>query len=195
MLSLSGYSQTYQGIQAGKPLRKWYVAGPIKISEDSVKIPGITDQESFFNRADDQKLNVSVKVPTSGTPDLSKWKKIEAWSDNVDFDSIFNHLDFVSAYAYAVIVSDEAKPVLFAICSCAVAKASSVGFGVTVAVAVAVVVAVVVPVAAVAAAVSVAAMAVAEAAAASAVAVAKGACSAVAVTISGGRPSPKRSGR
>ena len=115
LLSLSGYSQTYQGIQAGKPLRKWYVAGPIKISEDSVKVPSLTDQESFFNRADDQKLNVSVKVPPGGTPDLSKWKKIEAWSDNVDFDSIFNHLDFVSAYAYAVIVSDEAKPVLFAI--------------------------------------------------------------------------------
>ena len=102
-------------MQAGKPLRKWYVAGPIKVAADSVKMPALADQEFFFNRANDEKLNVSYIVPASGVPDLTKWKAIEAWNDNVDFDSIFNHPDFVSAYAYAVVVADAAKPVMFAI--------------------------------------------------------------------------------
>lgn len=107
--------QTYQGTQPGKVLRKWYVVGPIRVSADTAKTPGLADQEQFFNRVDDTKLNVSFKVPQGGTPDITKWKKIEAWSDNVDFDSIFNRPDFVSAYAYAVIVSDAARPAVFAI--------------------------------------------------------------------------------
>src|SRR6476619_435142 len=87
-------AQTYQGTQPGKPLRKWYVAGPIKVSLDTIKTPSLTDQENFFSRTNDEKLPVSYITPKSGTPDLAKWKKIEAWNDNVDFDSIFNHPDF-----------------------------------------------------------------------------------------------------
>ena len=105
--------QTYQGTQPGKVLRKWYVVGPIRVSADTAKTPGLADQEQFFNRVDDTKLNVSFKVPQGGIPDITKWKKIEAWSDNVDFDSIFNRPDFVSAYAYAVIVSDAARPAVY----------------------------------------------------------------------------------
>jgi CubicO group peptidase (beta-lactamase class C family) len=108
-------AQTYEGTQAGKALRKWYVAGPIRVSDDSIKMPNLTDQENFFNRADDKQLQVSFEVPTGTAPDLSKWKKIDSWADNVDFDSIFKHPDFVSAYAYAVVLCDKAKPVLFAI--------------------------------------------------------------------------------
>ena len=110
IFSSAVYAQTYEGTQSGKALRKWYVGGPVKVSSDTAKPPGLTDQERFFNRADDQRFN-----PAGGKPDLAKWKKIEAWSDNVDFDSIYNHPDFVSAYAYAIIVSDKAKPALFAI--------------------------------------------------------------------------------
>jgi CubicO group peptidase (beta-lactamase class C family) len=115
IFSFSVNSQTYKGTQAGKPLRKWYIAGPMKVAPDSVKTPSLTQQENFFNRTDDEEFNVSYIIPASGIPDLTKWKTIDAWNDNVDFDSIFKHADFVSAYAYAVIVADAAKQVMFAI--------------------------------------------------------------------------------
>jgi CubicO group peptidase (beta-lactamase class C family) len=115
VISFHSDAQTYQGTQPGKPLRKWYAAGPIKVVSDTVKTPSLTDQENFFSRTNDEKLPVSYITATSVKPDLAKWKKIEAWTDNVDFDSIFNHPDFVSAYAYAVIVSDAAKQAMFAI--------------------------------------------------------------------------------
>jgi CubicO group peptidase (beta-lactamase class C family) len=107
--SLNINAQTYEGTQAGKPMRKWYVGGLIKVPGDTAKNPSVAEQESFFNRAD------AFSVPVDSTPDLNKWKKIDAWSDNVDFDSIFNHPDHVSAYAYAVVVSNADKPVMFAI--------------------------------------------------------------------------------
>lgn len=108
-------AQTYEGTQTGKPLRKWYVAGPIKVSNDTVKTPSNTDQENFFNRTNDDKLNIAFLSSNGNEPDLSKWKKLDSWSDNVAFDSIFHHPYFVSAYAWAVIESDAAKQAIFAI--------------------------------------------------------------------------------
>jgi CubicO group peptidase (beta-lactamase class C family) len=109
-------AQEYKSVQEGKAMRSWYVAGPIKISADTAHIPDNTAQENFFNRKDDQQLHVSFTVPSVGSkPDLKSWKTITSKSDVVDFDSIFNHADYSSAYALAVVQSAVAKPAILAI--------------------------------------------------------------------------------
>ena len=102
-------AQTYKGTQPGKVLRDWYVAGPIRISTDTSVKPDNAEQEKFFNRKDDQQVNASFGLSVDKIPDLKNWKKVSVKNDIIDFDSIFKHPDFVSAYAYAVIVSDEAR--------------------------------------------------------------------------------------
>ena len=114
-LAYNGYAQTYTNTQDGKALRKWWVAGPMKISEGA-SIPDNTAQETFFNRTDDKKISAAFAIPTSGTvPDLKNWKEISWNTDIIDFDSIFNHPDFVSAYAYAIIESDAPKKAMLGI--------------------------------------------------------------------------------
>ena len=102
-------AQTYKGTQPGKVLRDWYVAGPIRISADTSVKPDNAEQEKFFNRKDDQQVNASFGLLADKIPDLKNWKKVNVKNDIIDFDSIFKHPDFVSAYAYAVVVSDEAR--------------------------------------------------------------------------------------
>jgi CubicO group peptidase (beta-lactamase class C family) len=112
----NGKAQTYTGTQDGKFLRDWYLAGPVNISNDPSKKPGITLQQEFFNRTDNQNQHVSFKTPDTGKSfDLKNWKKISSKADIIDLDSIFNHADMASAYAYAVVVSNEAKPAMLAI--------------------------------------------------------------------------------
>jgi CubicO group peptidase (beta-lactamase class C family) len=100
-LSLANVSaQHYTSVNEGKYLKNWYVAGPLKV--DTAKSPSANIQESFFNRKDDQHLNVSFSLPAHGKkPDLKNWKVIKSTTDIIDFDSIFNRADFASAYAYA----------------------------------------------------------------------------------------------
>ena len=100
-LSLANVSaQHYTSVNEGKYLRNWYVAGPLKV--DTAKSPAINIQESFFNRKDDQHLNVSFALPTHGKkPDLKNWKVVKSSTDIIDFDSIFHRVDYASAYAYA----------------------------------------------------------------------------------------------
>lgn len=113
-LFLNVHAQAYKGTQAGKALRDWYVAGPVKVSADSSK-PDIAKQEDFFNRKDDQHISASFKVSPGSSPDLKNWKKVNEKSDIIDFDSLFSHQDFASAYAYAVIESADARPAVLAI--------------------------------------------------------------------------------
>src|SRR5688500_12627370 len=108
-------AQTYKGTQSGKVLRDWYIAGALKVSEDSSHKPDIKAQENFFNRKDDQNIQAAFRVQTGGKPDLKRWNKFSSKKDIVDFDSIFRHPDFVSAYAYAVIESPDAKSAVLAI--------------------------------------------------------------------------------
>ncbi|MBL7698745.1 MAG: serine hydrolase [Chitinophagaceae bacterium] len=113
-LVYNGHAQTYTGTQDGKALRKWWVAGPMTVSGTST--PDNTSQETFFNRSDDQKIQVSFAIPAGGSVrDLKNWKEI-SWNDDIiDLDSIFKHPDYVSAYAFAVIVSDAPKQALLGV--------------------------------------------------------------------------------
>src|SRR5438128_1949766 len=105
----NGAAQTYTGTQNGRFLRDWYLAGPVKITNDAAK-PDVTAQQEFFNRKDNQAAHVSFKTPDDGKSfDLKGWTKVSSKSDIIDLDSIFNHIDMASAYAYAVIVSKEAR--------------------------------------------------------------------------------------
>lgn len=108
-------AQIYKGIQSGKVLRDWYIAGPLKVSEDTAHKPDSKAQENFFNRKDDQNIHASFRVQAGSKPDLKNWKKFSSKKDIIDFDSIFAHTDFASAYAYAVIESADAKAAVLAI--------------------------------------------------------------------------------
>jgi CubicO group peptidase (beta-lactamase class C family) len=108
----SVYTQTYNGTQAGKVLRTWFVSGPLMITKATGNVPDYGAQEAFFNRTGDQNMAASL---SSNSSRPKKWMKFHATSDIIDFDSIFNHADYASAYAYAVIESKVAKPALFAI--------------------------------------------------------------------------------
>ena len=113
-LSYNGNAQTYTGTQDGQALRKWWVAGPISVSATST--PDNASQETFFNRADDQKIQASFAIPAGGSVrDLKNWKEISWGADIIDLDSIFKHPDYVSAYAFAVVVSDAPKQALLGI--------------------------------------------------------------------------------
>ncbi len=115
LLHYNGTAQTYKGTQDGKALRNWYVAGPVKISTDTTN-PDNTSQETFFNRGNNQNINVGFKVPDgSAAPDLKNWKQVSWGNDVIDLDSIFKHPDYVSAFAYAVVMSDVAKPALLGV--------------------------------------------------------------------------------
>lgn len=107
------HGQEYKDLQAGKAIRSWYVAGPVKIPGDTAHQPDNGAQEAFFNRKDNQQLQVSFTVPSAGAkPDLKKWKTVTSKTDVIDFDSIFNHADYASAYALAIVQSQTAKHAL-----------------------------------------------------------------------------------
>jgi CubicO group peptidase (beta-lactamase class C family) len=108
-------AQVYHGIQAGKFLRDWYLAGPLKVHTDSSAKPDDNAQQQFFNRENNQQTAAEFIIPAGGSPDLKKWKKYSSGNDNVDLDSVFNHPDFVSAYAYAVIELPAAQTAMFGI--------------------------------------------------------------------------------
>ena len=103
-----GYGKaTYMGINQGKNLNNWLVAGPFML--DSTMGRGLDVQEKFFD--EDLVTNISSVEGKPVKPLQIKgknfnWQSYTSKNDMIDFDSAFNKADYAAAYALSEIWAD-----------------------------------------------------------------------------------------
>src|SRR5262245_57794449 len=107
---------SYDLSQAGKFMKTWLIAGPISVSSDNSK-PNDATQEKVFKSDVISVVSVAGGNPASllvNQKDL-KWQPV-AWGDDIiDLDSLYNHKDYVYAYALAEIKSPTATNALLSV--------------------------------------------------------------------------------
>jgi CubicO group peptidase (beta-lactamase class C family) len=116
-IETKGYGNaSYSLSQAGKFMKTWLIAGPISVSTDNSK-PDAATQEKVF------KSDLISAVSLTGgnlSPVLVnqkdlKWEPVSWGDDIIDLDSIYNHKDYVYAYALAEIKAPAAANALLGV--------------------------------------------------------------------------------
>lgn len=80
------------------------MAGPLKITDDSAKIPDVNSQQNYFNQQD----RITVSSAGNRLPELKseklKWINHTSKTDIVNFENVFSQHDYVSGFAVAEFV-------------------------------------------------------------------------------------------
>jgi len=115
-VAVKGYGKaSYTTTEAGKYMKSWLVAGPISVSADNSK-PDAALQEKAFKSDAFSTVSMSAGSPSTLLNQKQlKWQPI-SWNDDVvDLDSVYNHKDYVYAYALAEITATAPTNVLLAV--------------------------------------------------------------------------------
>jgi CubicO group peptidase (beta-lactamase class C family) len=114
--TLNFHAASYKNPVPGKFLRRWLIAGPVKMNPDSTSKPSTELQQKFFTAEHVSfRSGSDVIIPSSSDGDNLKWSFYESANDQVVFDTIFKGVDFAAAFAAAEIMSDRERSLILSL--------------------------------------------------------------------------------